>query len=120
MLANTITLNDGTSDHLYDLVSRKGMESIRRETGVSSTLGSSLVIKNTVDLNSPTAKNRHLVQLVKSELNATTGIFMPYSVHAVVTRDKGVSDANITLMVAQLAAFLGVSANLADVLLGGN
>jgi len=120
MLANTITLNDGTSDHVYDLVSRQGMESLRRETGVSSSLNSGLTVKNTVDLGNASAQNRHLVQIARKEIDATTGAEYKGSVHCVISRDKNFTDAELALMIAQLCAFLGVSANITDILLGGN
>lgn len=118
MLSNTITLNDGVADALYDLVSRQGMESVRRETGVSSNLASALIIKNTVDLNAPTAKNRHLIQL--SGLESVSDVLYPYSVHCVISRDKNVTDASIKLKLVELAAFISSSTNMDDVLIGGN
>jgi hypothetical protein len=120
MLSNTITLNDGVDDNTYDLVSREGMNSIRRETGVSSTIGSALVIKNTVDLNAPTTKNRHLIQLSQNEIDGTTGEKYPFSVHVVITRDKNVADATIKKLCVELAAFITSSTNMDDVLIGGN
>lgn len=120
MLDNTLVLNDGVGDNTYDLVSREGMSSVRREVGVSSKLGSALLIKNTVDLNSPTAKNRHLIQIVQNEEDGSTGELYPFSVHAVITRHKSVADATIKAVCKELAAFLSSSTNMDDVLLGGN
>lgn len=122
MLTNTITLSEdgGTTTADYDLVSREGMSSMRRETGVDSALGSALIIKNTVDINNPSAKNRHLIQLVGNEEDATTGELYPYSVHAVISRDKNVTDATIKKKCVELADFLDNSTDMDDVLVGGN
>lgn len=122
MLSNTVTLSNdgGTTTADYDLVSREGMNSVRRETGVASELASALIIKNTVDINSQTAKNRHLLQLTKNEEDATTGELYPYSCHVVVSRDKRVTDANVKLMLMELADLISTSADMDDVLLGGN
>lgn len=120
MLANEIVLNDGVGDNTYDLVSREGMSSLRREVGVASNLGSVLEIKNTVDLNAPTAKNRHLIRLAQSEIDGTTGVLYPFSVHCVITRDKNASDASIKALLMELSALISTSASMDDVLLGGN
>lgn len=121
MLSNTITLTDvAVADHPFDLVSREGMSSVRRETGVASNLASSLIIKNTVDLSSPTKQNRHLVQLTLNEIDGTTGEVYPCSVHIVIARHKMHSDASIKDMLAELASLITVDASVSDILLGGN
>lgn len=119
MLANSLTLNDGTADHVYDLVSREGMSSVRRELSTDSADGHALVIKNTIDLSNPSAKNRHLVQFNWNEVSAEGDVY-PASVHVVISRHKLVTDAEIEVKIAQLAAFLGVAANIDDILIGGN
>lgn len=120
MLSNTITLSNdgGTTTADYDLVSRQGMESVRREVGIDSALGSALVIKNTVDINSPTAKNRHLIQLVTNE--EISGELYPFSVHVVISRDKTVTDSAIKLKLVELADLISTSASMDDILVGGN
>lgn len=120
MLSDQITLTDsGANTHSYSLVSRVGMESMRRETAVSSAIGSVLTIKNTVDLNNPAARNRHLVQLASSEIDAVTGDKYPLTVHVVISRDKNVSDDYVVEKASQLADFL-TPANIAEILIGGN
>lgn len=120
MLSDTITLTDSSAtDHSYSLVSRQGMESMRRETGVSSAIGSVLTVKNTVDLNNPSARNRHLIQLATNEIDAVTGEKYPLSAHIVISRHKNVTDAYVLEKVSQLADFV-TAANVAEVLIGGN
>lgn len=120
MLADSIVVNDGTNNHTFSLVSREGMNSMRREIGVSSELASMLQIKNTVDLNAPTKPNRHLISFSLSEKDATTGELYPISVHAVIARHKSASDSSVKTVVTLLSALLGVSATIDDVLIGGN
>lgn len=120
MLANQITLNDGTDNHIFDLVSRSGMNSVRRETGVSSTLASVMEIKNDVDLNSATKHNRHLVRLAYNDVDAVTGDLYPVSVHLVVSRHKKADDATILKKITCLADFLAPTTDVTNVLLGGN
>lgn len=120
MLANQITLNDGTDNHVYDLVSRSGMTSVRRETGVSSTLGSVFEIKNDIDLAAPTKHNRHLVRLAYNDVDAVTGEVYPVSVHLVVSRHKKADDAKILKTVTCLGDFLAPTTDMTNVLIGGN
>lgn len=123
MLNNTITLQDSVpNSYTFDLVSRAGMTSIRRETtaGVSSSEGSVLKISNTVDLNAPNTKNRHLVQLSWTDYDATTNAPYQASVHVIVSRHKMVTDAKILAKLQQLADFFGTEANVTDLLRGGN
>lgn len=120
MLTDTITLTDsGAATHSYSLVSRSGMESMRRETNVSSSMGSVLSIKNTIDLNNDAARNRHLVQFSTNEIDAVTGEKYPLTVHVVISRHKSVSDTYIVEKCSQLADFLNAT-NIAEVLIGGN
>jgi len=119
MLSNTIILNDGVGDNTYDLVSRSGMSSVRREVGSASSEASALTIKNTIDLNAPETKNRHLVQISWNEIGSEGQVY-PASVHVVVSRHKMVSDAEIKSRCAEMAAFIGSSTNLTDILVGGN
>lgn len=121
MLANTLTLaDDNAVEHNFDLVSRIGMDSIRREVGVSSDQGSSLQIKNTVDLNAPTAKNRHLVQLTWNEIDEITGEIRPCSIHAVISRTKGSSDETLASKAYMLGLFLMQPTVLPNIVVGGN
>lgn len=120
MLSNTITVNDGTTDHSFDLVSREGMSSVRRETNTSSELGSVFNIKNTVDLSATSQPNRHLVQFQKSEKDATTGELYPVTVHMVVTRHKKASDAFVKEQVALCSNATALAGFMDDVLMGGN
>jgi len=120
MLSNTLALTDGTTSRDYDLVSRLGMRSVRRDTSATSTEGSALIIDNTVDLNAPTKQNRHLVQFTWSEIDGTTGELYPCSVHMVIARHKKAPDADVLEKVALLADFCGTAANLENLLIGGN
>lgn len=120
MLDNTVTANDGTNNHTYDLVSRQGMESLRRETGVPSREGSCLKISNTIDLSNLEAKNRHLIQFFWKDDDADGVPSYEGSVHVVIARHKNVTDAKLLLKLAQLADLIGDSAIMNDVLIGGN
>lgn len=124
MLSNTITLTDGAvTDHIYDLVSREGYTSVRRDTTLESSLNSTLTMKSTIDASNPTAKNRHLIQVSRSVADAVTGELYPMSAHIVISRDKRISDAVVEALVQELQDYL-VEANsavdLTDVLRGGN
>lgn len=121
MLANSLTLADDSAvNHTFDLVSREGMNSIRRETSVSSNVGSAMLIKHTLDLNAPDKVNRHLVQFNWNEIDGTTGDIYPCSVHLVISRHKSASDAAITERVHQLESFIADSTNLDELYIGGN
>lgn len=109
MLANEITVTDGTTPGVFDLISREGTNSIRRQTGVDSDVSGQLNIKNTVDLSSSsTKKNRHLApQFIGYEKDATTGEISTCTVHTVIVRDKAYSDEGVALLVAYNGSFLG-------------
>lgn len=121
MLTDVITLNDGVANRAFTLVSRNGMDSIRRETtaGTSSSSLSALTIKNTIDEKSKTKPNRHLMAITFTEYD-TAGLPQTHTVHAVVTRAKGSTDAAVIKSVEMLAAFLATEANMTQVLIGGN
>lgn len=122
MLDNTITLNDGVNNKTYDLVSRQGMESLRRETtsGVPSREGSTLKVSNTIDTNNLAAKNRHLIQLYWKDDDADGVPSYEGSVHVVVARHKNVTDAKLLSKLAQLADIIADSAQMGKILIGGN
>jgi hypothetical protein len=120
MLSDVLTLNDGTADHDYTLVSQNGMSSIRRDMAEDMDLNASVVISNDIDFNSPSKLNRSLVKLTFGEEDATTGDIYTGSVHAVITRHKKFSADSIHLMCAQLADFLTTTADVDQVLNGGN
>lgn len=122
MLNNTLTYVDAaTTSRSYDLISREGMNSLRRETtaGVASSNNSGLAIKQTIDLYAPTKANRHLVQFTYTEVDSE-GRTYPITVHAVITRHKQASDAEVLNQVALLADFLGTAGNAEAMLIGSN
>lgn len=120
MFSDTLSINDGAVARSYALVSRESMNSARRETtaGTPSVAGSFVTIKHTLDAKAITKPNRHLVQFTYTEVNATTGEAMPITVHAVVTRHKGCTDAQVKKQIVMLANLL-LSANFADQLMIG-
>lgn len=122
MLDNLLTLNDGTVDKTYDLVSRQGMESIRRETtaNVPSREGSSLKISNSIDVNNLSAKNRHLVQLFWKDDDADGVPSYEGSVHVVISRHKNVTDAKLLSKLGQLADVISDATVMGKILIGGN
>lgn len=126
MIADILTLNDGTGtsptgDHTFQLVSREGMSSIRRDVtaGIPSTAMASLVIKHTIDEKSKTKPNRHLVMSKFTEQDAT-GVDQQSQVHCVITRAKKATDAQVAKQVAMLVAFFSDPDNVAQLLIGGN
>lgn len=119
MLTNSITLTDGTTPLTYDLVSRQGMSSGRREDGADSDVAGILEIKNTVAPLALTTKNRHLIKITVIEKDAD-GVYSTASVHASIVRDKAVSDAAIISACGRLSDFLATTADVEDVLVGGN
>lgn len=121
MLTDAITVNDGVADRTYTLVSREGMNSVRRETtaGVLSSAMSSFVVKHTIDDKSKTKPNRHLVSITYSEADAS-GNPLTITAHAVLTRAKGATDAEVLKQAEMLANFLGTPANISALLIGGN
>lgn len=121
MLANTITLADDVpANHNYDLVSRSGMNSDRRETGVASNVESVLSIKNTVVLGGKSDTNRHLIRFGWNEVDAVTGELYPCAVHAVITRHKMAPDAAIISKCEEMGNLLKDGTILDDILVGGN
>lgn len=120
MLPDTITLADMTpANHSYDLVSRQGMNSDRRETGVASKIASVLSIKNTVDLSSD-AVNRHLIRFGWNDVDATTGELYPCSVHVIIQRHKLADDADLNQRLHQLGNLIMNETYMNDVFMGGN
>lgn len=121
MLSDAISLNDGAVVRTYTLVSRIGMDSIRRETtaGVSSAANSSMSIKNTIDPKNLAKPNRHLVSFSFTEYD-TAGKPCVSTVHAVITRAKGSSDAVVIQLSEMLGAFMADQVSVGKVLIGGN
>lgn len=120
MIADSITLtNVAVADQIYDLISREGMNSVRRHTTASSALQKAVNIKHTLDLKAKTKPNRHLVAVTAATQDAD-GNDLAYSAHVVITRHKQATDADVTDAVAELVSFLSVPANIAQLLIGGN
>lgn len=121
MLTDVVTINDGVAARAYTLVSRQGMDSVRRETtaGVASSSLSGLTIKHTLDDKAKTKANRHLVSITFTEYD-TAGIAQTTTVHTVITRAKGATDTCVKKLVQMQSAFLGVGANVDQLLIGGN
>lgn len=126
MLADTLTLNDGTGtsptgDHTMELVSREGMSSKRRDitSGITSAAMAALVIKHTIDEKSKTKPNRHLVLYTFTEQDAA-GVDCQSQAHFVITRHKKATDAQVQKEVAILVDFLSDPANVTQLLIGGN
>lgn len=121
MLADQISVNDGVAARTYKLISRVGMDSVRRETtaGVLSKSNSGFVVKHTIDAKSTSKPNRHLVSFSFTEYDANAAS-MSVQAHAVITRHKGASDAEVLKQVEMLANFLGEPANVSTLLIGGN
>jgi hypothetical protein len=121
MLTDILTLNDGVAAQAYTLVSREGMNSVRRKTtaGTLSSAMAELVIKHTLDNKAKTKPNRHLMSVTESEQD-TAGNTQTATVHYVITRSKGVSDALVLKLAETLANALGDPAIVAQVLIGGN
>lgn len=121
MINDSVTLNDGTANRTYQLVSRIGMDSIRRETtaGVSSASMSKMEIKNTIDDKATSKPNRHLVKFTFTEYDAA-GKPLVSTVHCVITRAKGATDDTVIKLAELCAAFVGDSANVSQMFIGGN
>lgn len=121
MLTDVITLNDGVAAQEFTLVSREGMNSVRRKTtaGTLSSSMSAMTIKNTLDDKALTKPNRHLVAFTETEYDAA-GKPQTATVHRVITRSKGVSDALVQKLVKLASNFDAVPANVSQQLIGGN
>lgn len=121
MLADTLTLNDGTADQSFQLISREGMSSKRRNVtaGVPSTAMAALTIKHTIDEKSKTKPNRHLLQTNYTEVDAA-GIDRGIQVHVVITRDKKATDDQVLKCVAIVADAISDTAIVGQLLIGGN
>jgi len=117
MFDNVIVLSDGANKS-YDLISRTGMKSLRRELGVASNTASTLAIEHSIDLNNPSTKNRHLTKLSWNEV--IDGVVYPASVHVVISRHKMVSDTSIKSKLLQIADLINTEADQDKLLLGGN
>lgn len=121
MLTDAIVLNDGVVARTFTLVSREGMNSVRRETtaGTPSSAMSSLSIKHTIDEKNLTKPNRHLLAITFTTYDAA-GKACTSTAHAVITRAKGSADADVIKLVEMLGAFLADQAQMGQVLIGGN
>lgn len=121
MLSDVLTLNNGSADQTYTLISREGMSSKRRNTtaGVLSSNNAALIIKHTIDEKSKTKPNRHLVLVQHTEQDAG-GVDRASQAHLVITRDKYATDAQVAKNVAVLVDFFSDPANVAALLIGGN
>lgn len=121
MLADTISLNDGSTARTYNITSREGMDSIRVETtaGVTSAENSTLMIKHTLDRKAPNKPNRHLVALSKSYTDAA-GKVHTVTVHMVITRAKGAPDSLVLSLAEMLSVFATDPANINQLMIGGN
>lgn len=109
MYADDLILADESATHQhFDLVSRTGMESVRRHTTAETGDNYILEIKNTIDAD-PLKPNRHLVKVSKDFTDAVTGEKYPVSVHMVITRAKGALDADVIDMCFQLVSFNGTN-----------
>lgn len=121
MLTDQITLNDGVADRTFTLVSREGMDSIRRETtaGTPSSANSMFVVKHTIDSKNKSKPNRHLVSISYSETDAS-GNPLTATVHTVITRNKGCTDAMVGKLAEMQSKFFDTAANVTSLLIGGN
>lgn len=121
MLSDAITLNDGAANRTYTLVSRLGMDSIRRETtaGVPSAANSTLTIKNTIDGKNAAKPNRHLISFTYTEYD-TAGKPCVSTAHTVLTRAKGSSDDCCVKLLEMLGALCADQVSMGKVLIGGN
>jgi hypothetical protein len=120
MITDIVTVNDGTKDRSFTLVSREGMNSVRRETtaGVLSKSNSNLAIKHQMDPKATTKPNRHLVAFSETEYDAN-GKALVGTVHIVITAPKEATDALIDKLAVMTTAFL-TAPNRAQLLIGGN
>lgn len=121
MLSDTLTLNNGAADQTFQLVSRVGMDSMRRNTtaGVTSSENFKFVVKNTIDDKKDSKPNRHLILVTATETDAN-GVKSTAQVHRVITRSKGFTDAGILKLVAIANDFDATPANVSATLIGGN
>lgn len=121
MLTDVITTNDGVDNHDYETVSREGMTSIRKDMSVSTTLGKTLKIDNTIDSNPLSNKHaRHYQQLVENEIDSETGELYPVSVSITVKRHPKASDALVLRKIAEGSSMLGLTATQTKILSGAN
>lgn len=121
MIADVVNLNDGTTGRSFTLVSRLGMDSIRRETtaGSDPINQCAMTIKHTLDPRALNKPNRHLVSFTKTDYDAA-GKPLLTTVHAVITRSKSAPISTAFELTQMLAAFFGGTAEFDLLVIGGN
>lgn len=121
MIGDIVNVNDGTAGREFTLVSRAGMDSIRRETtaGSSAVNQSTMTIKHTLDIRALNKPNRHLVSFSFTDYDAA-GKPLLTTVHAVVTRHKAAPESTAHELSQCVASFFGGTAEFTQLLLGGN
>jgi hypothetical protein len=97
------------------------MDTIRRETtaGTPSTANSTFTIRHTLDGKNQSKPNRHLVAIQYTEIDAT-GKAQVVTVHAVINRAKGATDASVIKLATMLGEFLTTPDTISTLLIGGN
>jgi hypothetical protein len=121
MFSEVITVSDGAVPRSYTAVSRSGMDTIRRETtaGTPSTANSTMTIRHTLDGKNQSKPNRHLVAFQYTEIDAT-GKAQVVTVHVVINRAKGATDATVIKLATALGEFLTTADTVSSLLIGGN
>lgn len=116
--SDTITLNDGSADHVFnEVASKNAQESAFRETGIDSKYGHALAIRQTIDLGKPDQKNRHNVLLSRTEYNVDESEARNASISLTISHHKLFSDAEVVEMALMLADFI-TEANVTKLLAG--
>jgi SRSO17 transposase len=114
----SITLNDGTDDHVFNDVASSGAnESAFRESSIESKYGHMLKIRQTVDLSKADQKNRHNVLLTRTEYNTEETEAREAAVSFSISRHKLFTDDEIVEMALMMADFITES-NINSLLLG--
>lgn len=118
MAFSSVTLNDGSVDHVYDPVNVAGSRVIYRDT-TTSTLALPQTCEISHSEGSPTRPDRHLLKLSLTDDNTDGDKIETVTAHAVVSLPRAiVTRAQAENLIAQLKDALA-SADIVDALLDG-
>lgn len=98
MFADTLTLKDlAGADRTFKLIVQDGSGTVRIDTATTAAEPCKMSIKHNVQGSGPSAVDRHLVQIARTALNATTGKAVTSIVNLTVSvpRDTAITAAEV-------------------------
>lgn len=118
--SSDITINDGTSDHVYSQISLESSKSVRSDATKTLALPSLLTISHTVAGSGNMKRDRHLVRIddvFEDDLSETGGTVTGSTYIVIDHPRRVVTEAQMTLQIEQIKSFL-TTANLTKIFNG--